>query len=223
MWSALRELTLPSVCPACDAPRHSGEQLLCPSCTAGLSPLDRLGEAHTVFAYEGTALRLLRRLKFEGRRDGLAPLARAAARTVARLRSTGTSVDAVVPLPPHEARVRELGCDPVFDLSRAVAAACGLPLRADALARTRRTTPQKQLGSEARRQNLSDSFAARSGRLTGQAVLLLDDITTTGATLVAGGRELRDHSGATRVVLAAIAGTLPERGRPLPTPPPPAV
>jgi ComF family protein len=214
----LLELVAPSVCPGCDAVRRSGEPLLCLPCASGLVPLPRLGQVHTAVAYEATGLRLLRRLKFEGRRDGVATLAGLLAVRLAPLH-----VDAVVPVPPHPARLRELGSDPVFALARAAARACGVALASRALVRTRRTEPQKVLSPDARRRNLAESFRARPRALAGARVALVDDITTTGATLREAAAALRDASGARAVLLAAVAGTLPERGQPLPEPLPPAV
>jgi predicted amidophosphoribosyltransferase len=213
-----RELLVPSVCPSCDEARRSGEPLLCLGCVTGLVPLPHLGEVHTAVAYEATGLRLLRRLKFEGRRDGLETLAGLLAARIAPLRA-----DVVVPLPPHRTRLRELGADPVHALARAAARLCGVRLAAGALVRTRATEPQKALPPDARRRNLADSFAARGHALAGARVVLIDDITTTGATLREGASALRADSGAAGVLLAAVAGTLPERSHPLPTPLPPAL
>jgi len=47
---------------------------------------------------------------------------------------------------------------------------------------------------------------ARTGALRGRRVLLLDDVATTGATLAEAARTLR-RAGATRIALAAVAGT----------------
>jgi predicted amidophosphoribosyltransferase len=52
---ALLELLIPSVCPACDAPRASGDTLLCAACARGLRALPRLRAVHTAIAYEGRA------------------------------------------------------------------------------------------------------------------------------------------------------------------------
>jgi predicted amidophosphoribosyltransferase len=203
VWAALLELLIPSVCPGCDAPRRAGSALLCAECAGDLSPLAQLGGAHTALAYRGTALRLLRRFKYEGRRDALAVLLELCA---ARLR--GLDVEGIVPVPRHADRVRELRADPVHLLARQLARRLALPLWDDCLRRTRPTPPQTSLPLEARRTSPFGSFAARADSLRGRRVLLLDDVTTSGATLRAAGDALAGQAGALRVEPAALAGTL---------------
>ena len=169
-----------------------------------LSLLPGLGEAHTALAYRGTALRLLRRFKYEGRRDALAVLL---VPLVARLREL--DVEGVVPVPRHPDRVRELRADPVHVLARAAARRLDLPLWGALLRRTRPTPPQTSLALEARRTSPVGSFAARPRALRGRRVLLLDDVTTSGATLLAAREALLAQGGARSVERAALAGTLP--------------
>lgn len=202
LGAALLELLLPSVCPACDAPRAPRERLLCARCAAGVRPLRRLRAVHTAIAYEAVGLELVRRFKFEGRHDARAVLAAWLAARAVELR-----FDAIVPIPRHVARVRTEGRDPVFELARLLARASGARLFARALARARPTSPQTGLSVAARRANVAGTFAARPHALAGRRVLLLDDVATTGATLAEAARALRRESGAKRIVLAAVAGT----------------
>ncbi len=197
----LLELLVPSVCPGCDRARPAGELLLCPACAAGLRPLHELAGIATAVAYTGTGRRLVRRFKFDGRRDALAVLLGPLS---ARARSLGAA--GVVPLPPHPARVRERGRDPVFELARALSRECGLPLW-QALSRRRPTPPQTNLSPAERRANVAGSFRARPGALSGRRAILLDDVTTTGATLAEARAELERSSDVRSVVPLALAGT----------------
>jgi predicted amidophosphoribosyltransferase len=204
LWRALHELLVPSVCPACDAPRETGELLLCGFCARGVRSLPRLRGVRTAIAYEATGLVLVRRMKFEHRRDAAAVLG---ALLATRLR--GLAFDAIVPLPRHPARVRAEQCDPVHTLALRLARATGARVREAALRRARLTPPQTGLSQAARRRNVAGSFAARPNALAGQRVLLLDDVATTGATLAEAARTLHRHSGARRIYRAAVAGTPP--------------
>jgi predicted amidophosphoribosyltransferase len=115
--------------------------------------------------------------------------------------------DGIVPVPRHWRRVRAQGADPVYDLARALSRATGQPLWGEMLWRARTTPAQTELPPAARLHNPAGSFAGRRGGLRGKRVLLLDDVTTTGATLRAAARELRGTGAARRVLTVAFAGT----------------
>ena len=203
MRRALLELLLPSVCPASDAARRPGQPLLCARCSAALSPLERLGPVATAIAFAATGAELVKRFKFDGRRDALEVLIEPLAARAARLPEA-----LLVAVPRHPARVRETGLDPVWTLARALARLGGRELCDGALVRTRLAAPQSGTSLGARRLHVAGSFRAASPRLAGARVLLLDDVATSGATLAAAARALRE-GGARRVFRLALAGTPP--------------
>jgi len=203
MRRALFELLIPSACPACDAPRGEGDSILCMTCRVGLEPWPRLGAIHTAIAYRGTGRRLVQRFKFEGRRAALDVLLDS---FVLRLRELDFSV--IVPIPRHRDRLREQRADPVHTLAARLAEKLGRPV-VDVLERTRLTRLQSELRPDERRQNVAGSFSIREGKLAGVSVLLLDDIATTGATLMSAAEILRGQGRARRVECAALAGTPP--------------
>jgi ComF family protein len=86
----------------------------------------------------------------------------------------------VVPVPLHPSRRRERGFNQARDLARHL----GLPV-VEALARVRSTAPQAQLSAAERRRNLEGAFATtrHAARLIGATVVVVDDVSTTGATL----------------------------------------
>lgn len=199
---SLLELIAPSSCPGCDASRREGEPLLCPACARGLRGQAALGGIATALAYEETAARLIQRFKFEQRADALEVLV---GPLLLRLRDL--PADLIVPVPRHPARIREQGSDPAFSLAGAVARRSPLLLAGGVLRRTRAAPPQTGLSRAARRANVRDSFAARGGALRGQRVLLLDDVTTTGATLREAARVLRREARPESLTPVALAGT----------------
>jgi predicted amidophosphoribosyltransferase len=166
--------------------------------------LPTLRGAITALSYEGTAAELIRRLKFEERRDGLPILV---AELTQRLRLI--RFDGIVPVPRHWRRIRAEGCDPVFELARRLGRAVDRPVWWRALRRSRMSPPQTGLSPAARRRGPAGTFQAPPGAVAGSVVLLLDDVTTTGATLRAAARELRRQGNARRVLRAAAAGTPP--------------
>ena len=158
---------------------------VCGTCLLHPPPL---GEAHAAFDYAFPLDRLLPRLKFH--RDFAAGrvLAQCMAERFARL----PSPDAIVPIPLHRARLRQRGYDQAQELAKPLARALGIPLLADALRRCRTTTAQSRLDATARQRNLRDAFDAASTAKPPAHVVLVDDVMTTGATLHAAARVLRE-------------------------------
>jgi ComF family protein len=93
-----------------------------------------------------------------------------------------------VPVPLHHARRRERGFNQATDL----AAHMGLPL-VSALRRVRATATQAGLPASRRHGNVRGAFGTRRGArdLRGAVVVLIDDVSTTGATLDACARALK--------------------------------
>ncbi len=90
----------------------------------------------------------------------------------------------LVPVPTSRRRRRERGFNPAGLLARALAARLQLPVVSDCLVRTGDTPPQARAVSlEERRRNVSRAFTCQDGRLSGQPVLLVDDVVTSGATM----------------------------------------
>jgi predicted amidophosphoribosyltransferase len=85
--------------------------------------------------------------------------------------------------------------------------ALDVPVRTDLLTRTNQSLPQHNLNREERRQNAQRSYIARDGmKLNNEAVLLVDDVITTGATASACAAQLL-KAGAGGVWLVTVAST----------------
>ena len=95
----------------------------------------------------------------------------------------------LVPVPVHRERMRERGYNQAELIARALGAAVGLPA-VDLLERVRPTTKQHRLDRAARLANLRAAFAVRP-RAPPPAVIVVDDIMTTTATLEACASVLR--------------------------------
>lgn len=110
----------------------------------------------------------------------------------------------IVPVPLHLSRLRTRGYNQALELARPLSRALGMPLRADALLRSRPTAAQTELGALARRRNVREAFAAGESTAWPAHVALLDDVMTTGATLAACARVLKQE-GVQRVDVWALA------------------
>jgi ComF family protein len=134
--------------------------------------------------YGGLVREALHALKYRGEQRLAGPLGRAAA---ARWREAAIGGDLLVHVPVHPGRRAARGFDQAELLARAAAAALGRPAVA-ALQRERATAPQFELGRDRRSANVAGAFTVDPGLRTvveGRWLVLVDDVVTTGATLVA--------------------------------------
>jgi ComF family protein len=147
---------------------------------------------------------IIHALKYDHRQSLGRPLARLMARTADGLLC---GVELVVPVPLHSGRRRARG----FNQAEELAKHLGLPWR-DVLRRSRATEPQADLPADRRQANVKDAFAVRRrGSIDGLTVLLVDDVSTTGATLGACAEVLR--SAGAREVRALTAARVASRPR----------
>jgi len=204
-WTSIRPLT-PPLCDRCGDPLPAWRSIsiplaLCPRCRRAGRLVDR---ARAIGPYDGALRAIVHALKYEGRRS----LARALA---ALMRHRGDDVlhgaDCVVPVPLHRSRRRERGFNQAADL----AIHLDLPV-VSALRRVRATPTQTGLPAAQRHRNMRDAFAVtRAGRaLHGATVVLVDDVSTTGATLEACARVLKEAGAReVRALTAARVVSLP--------------
>ncbi|MGE0135617.1 MAG: ComF family protein [Dehalococcoidia bacterium] len=181
----------PPRCLRCWTP---GAAAICHRCAEAPPAFEAL---RARFRFEGDVRRALLEAKFRGKTALLPPLASSAFEAV----PPDWRVDAVVPIPLHRRRQRQRGYNQAAVLAQTVARLIDAPLAPDLLRRPRHTPPQAGLPAAERVTNLRDAFEARP---LNSEVLLIDDVTTTGATFEAAARTLL-NAGANRVFALAIA------------------
>lgn len=92
--------------------------------------------------------------------------------------------EVLVPVPLHKKRLRERGYNQSVLLAKELGRLTHLPVVDDCLIRERHTPPQvRTLNVEERRSNVAGVFTCRDDRLRDKQVLLVDDVSTSGATL----------------------------------------
>lgn len=199
-WAAVRLLP-PPLCDRCGEPVVHA----CQACgrsreTAGES----IVRSRAVGPYEGSLRAILHALKYDSRRSVARPLGILLARSGA---DVVDGADLAIPVPLHRAKLRRRGFNQAEDLARRLP----VPL-CRGLVRLRDTPSQTSLPAAERRTNVAGAFGLAPGaRIQGAAVLLVDDVSTTGATLEACARVLLD--GGAREVRALTAARVARTAR----------
>jgi ComF family protein len=194
------------VCEVCGIPLPGlggleGVPLLCPACQQQTYAFDK---ARSYAVYADAMVRAILLLKYEQ----IEPLgAWFAERLVQMVNAAGDGLaaDVVVPVPLHRQREKERGYNQAALVSKPLAKRLRLPHKAVLLMRTRARPDKQILSLEERWESVRGAFATRPGsQVDNQRVLLVDDVLTTGATLDACARALRD-AGAKSVIGLTVA------------------
>jgi ComF family protein len=196
----------PPVCPRCSlpVPAGDGEGYFCGSCLQER----RYFEIHrTGGLYEGALKEAIHRFKYEG----VFPLVRffgdLLQPTLGAL-SQDYPVAVMIPVPLHIRRLRERGFNQALLLAKELSSRTGIPYAERALKKVKDTPVQIGLKRKERNKNLKGAFQVKAQELIqGKAVMLVDDVYTTGATVNECSRALL-KAGAERVAVLTVARVL---------------
>ncbi len=212
---ALIDALLPARCLNCRRPAAAAgwSPFLCSRCSAALPLRTRptcVAPGLWIWApmaFEGPARVLLHALKYHG----ATLIGRRLGQQIAMLLEE-TAPQIVVPVPLHWRRRWVRGHNQALTLARGVARELPSVGVMQVLRRVRATAPQVGLGARRRRANLRDAFAVETSRrrIEGLRVVLLDDVVTTGSTMLEAATTLRGE-GALEILLAAAAVVPPIR------------
>lgn len=193
-----------TVCDGCGTPligAPDGHRLECDDCMMTPRPWE-MGRA--ALLYRAGARKLVLALKHGDRPDIARPAAAWMARVAAPLLRSGMLV---APVPLHWSRLLKRRYNQSAQLSDALAGRLELAHCPDLLVRRKRTASLDHKTQEARFAELAGAIEVhprRRHRLAGRAVLLVDDVMTTGATFAACAQAAR-AAGSGKVFVLALA------------------
>jgi len=235
--AGLADLLLPNLCPACGLADVSADGLCskcnvrllalvgigyCPRCGAAVGPnipirqdgcpacpavLPRFARVVRLGPYAEPLRSIIRQLKYHRREALRRRLGRMLAHAVTA-KCPERRFDLIMPVPMHWRRRIARGYDHARTLAKALGRELELPVGYE-LIRTRNTPEQVHLPRSRRAENVRGAFATTGGSaIRGANVLLVDDVTTTGATAGEAAKALL-AGGASSVTLAVIAKAEP--------------
>lgn len=224
-------LFFPARCAVCGEPLAAGERMLCTYCraTAPLTGYWREADNPVVrkcwgmvpvvqasgflFFVHGSGWRqLIHGFKYRGSWR----TAREMGEWYGRYLSESglyADVECVVPLPLHPFKRCRRGYNQSEYIAEGIAAQLGVPVERRSVYRRRNTAIQARKSHRERAGNVEGAFAVRHPeRLAGRHLLLVDDVMTTGATLLSCADEILRSVPDCRISLAALAVSQRELG-----------
>ncbi|MGE0418272.1 MAG: ComF family protein [Acetobacteraceae bacterium] len=181
-FRAMTFLTDP-VCRRCGVPFDSeGQAGFDHLCAACLESPPQFGEARAALSYDDGARRLILPFKHGDRLELASVLATHMARAGAAILARA---EVLVPVPLHRLRLFKRRYNQAALLARAIGSASGVAVAPDALRRIRATPSLDHRGAAERAAAVAGAFVVRPSRVAairGRAVVLIDDVVTSGAT-----------------------------------------
>lgn len=210
--SFLSDFLFPRRCPLCDRPLSKEEGLVCPSCKSLLSPLPppyctkcgrslpntnenyceickkhhfSFDRGFSLWEYNRAVRKSLHYFKYKGRKEYAKFYAKELFLSFPFLFDK-LRIKALIPVPIHKKRYEERGYNQALALAEELSLLSGLPVLSEFLIRTKNTLPQNKLSESERKKNLEAAFSINTSSphyfSPIEAVLLIDDIYTTGST-----------------------------------------
>lgn len=188
------------LCKKCGKPLSAAETEYCPDCGRKKHLYTR---GRAALEYDSLMRESIGRFKYSNRREyanfyvrELLDICGPAVRS--------WNVDLLIPIPLHKSRRRKRGFNQAELIAKGLGRELGIPVSSNCLLRTRKTSPQKELNDQERKNNLKNAFQVVDYDVKFKKILLIDDIYTTGSTIDAAASVLLE-SGAEKVYFLSIS------------------
>lgn len=211
--NSFQDLLFPRLCCVCDRRLYDGEEYLCIRCLMNLprtnfhlqkenkceqlfyGRIKPLGRATSYFFYnsESPYKKLIWDFKYHQQPDIGRFVGRIIAKELTRKENSFfNDIDILLPVPLAKEKLASRGYNQCDFIANGIAEITGIPVSRNHIIRTIANKSQTHKNRLERQENVEGIFEARCGEeLKGKHVLLIDDVLTTGATLVACGAALQ--------------------------------
>ncbi len=146
----------------------------------------------SVFEYRGDIKESIYRFKYGNMRCYAEFFGAEAVKKYGKLLKTW-KIDAIVPVPMYKGKQRKRGYNQAEEFALALGRASGINVDSKLLIRSKDTVPMKTLSKQQRYENLKKAFVVNKKRQKYKRVLVVDDIFTTGSTIDACAKVLRQN------------------------------
>ena len=217
------ELLYPKLCGGCGNHLYENEEVVCVYCRASL-PLSgecdfennaseklfwgkvsiTAAASFLFFQKKSSTQHLLHQLKYQQKENIGEWLGEQFAYS---LQSKGrfAAVEIIIPIPLHPSRIKFRGYNQCDAIARGMASVLQIPIVNGVLTRSVATQSQTKKNRFQRFENMNSVFSlAQASAIKGKNILLLDDVLTTGATLVSAAQVLQ-QAGSNKLFVGAIA------------------
>lgn len=223
LFKSLINLLFPRVCAACGNLLLEGEDTVCTTCRFLLpktgyenfpdNPLAQMfyGQmpfnavmAEFFFSKTGTVQHLVHGLKYHHCRENGIFLGQEIGKSLLKA-ADYQGIDYIIPIPLHPKKEKIRGYNQSHVIAEGISQIMNIPIAENCLVRSVFTDTQTRKTRDERYENVKDIFALKNPeKLKGKHVLLVDDVLTTGATLMSAGKALTQVEGI-KISVATVA------------------
>jgi len=192
----VQEINQDTCCTICGTPLN--QKSLCPTCRSTPPPFSAL---RSWAIYKDPLREAIHALKY---RNDLGISEIVSRPLINLIQTMGWVPDLITCVPLSPQRMLERGYNQSSLVAFPIASAMGIPYKPNLLERTRDTSSQVKLSRQERIENMQNAFLANPKSANNRSVLVIDDVTTTGATMFSCARALLE-SGAREIFGITIA------------------
>ena len=175
-------------CMKCGSSLSDETQILCGECSCHEHFFD---SSRAAFIYDDMLKESIYRFKYGGRAE-YADYYAAKMGDLLHGYIMSCRAQALIPIPLHKSRLAKRGYNQAELIARRLSDRFDIPLRNDILKRQAKTAVQKSLSASQRQNNLKKAFKIASDVVKLNNIILVDDIFTTGSTIDAAARCLKE-------------------------------
>jgi ComF family protein len=202
---------LPRYCTSCDKKLADEEQLVCPVC------LNTILKPHTetivaefdrkfkddgiiedfsslyIFEKDKTFQDIIHSIKYNKKFLAGVFLGKLLAESL-EIKINSWKINLIIPVPLHHLKKAERGYNQSEYIAKGISKRSGIRMQNNVIRRVRYTQSQTTMSLKEREQNIGNAFKVkRKKKIKDKNILLVDDVITTGATVIECGRVLKDN------------------------------